>query len=110
MLSSHCGSRSVKQLAAELDMPSSSLPSWQGSELTSCGGPDLDIEVGVAALAGAFALPKDAPELCAAVSGGGDDPSVVDREGDGEGIFGEADEAVGSGADWEIPEAELAMW
>lgn len=67
------------------------------------------IGVGVSVLDGVFALTEGVPETDGAITRGGDDLTVVDREGDGEDVLGVADEAAGGGAGAEVPEAELAV-
>ena len=63
--------------------------------------------LGVALLGdGVLAVTEGVPELDAAVTGSGDDLTVVGGEGDGENVVGVADEAAGGGTGGELPEAE----
>lgn len=55
---------------------------------------------------GELAVTEGVPQLDGAVSGSGDDLTVVGGEGDGENIVGVADEAAGGGARGKLPEAE----
>jgi hypothetical protein len=55
---------------------------------------------------GELAVTEGVPELDAAVTGTGNNLSVVGREGDGEDVVGVSDEAAGGGAGGKLPEAE----
>lgn len=71
------------------------------------GEADARDPLGVALVGdGVLAVTEGVPQLDGAVTGSGDDLTVVGGEGDGQNVVGVADETAGGGAGGELPEPQ----